>query len=79
MASWSSGLSALRSRTGVRRVLGAYAAFTLLEFYTWLVVILWAYAAGGTPLAGAAALTQLLPAAIIAPFIAGFGDRLPRG
>lgn len=79
MTSWRAGTSALRSRTGVRRVLVAYAGYSLLEFYAWLVVILWAYAAGGAGLAGAAALVQLLPAAVLAPALASVGDRMPRG
>lgn len=79
MTSWRAGTSALCSRTGVRRVLMAYAGYSLLEFYVWLVVILWAYAAGGPGLAGAAALVQLLPAAALAPALASVGDRLPRG
>lgn len=79
MTSWRAGTSALRSRTGVRRVLVAYAAYSLLEFYVWLVIILWAFAAGGAGLAGAAALVQLLPAAALAPALAGVSDRLPRG
>ena len=79
MTSWRAGTSALRSRTGVRRVLVAYAGYSLLEFYALLVVILWAYAAGGAGLAGAAALVQLLPAAVLAPALASVGDRMPRG
>jgi len=79
MASWRSGVSALGSRSGVRRVLIAYAAFGLLEFYVWLVVVLWAFAVGGATLAGVAALVQLLPAAVMAPPLASLGDRLPRG
>lgn len=79
MSGWSGGASALGSRTGVRRVLAAYAAFSLLEFYAWLVVVLWAYAVGGASLAGAAALVQLLPAAVLAPALAARADRLGRG
>ena len=55
MTSWQSAVSALGSRTGMRRVLVAYALYGLLEFYVWLVVVLWAYGVGGATLAGLAA------------------------
>jgi MFS family permease len=72
-------LAALTSRTGLRRVLVAYCLFDFVEFFVWLVVILWAYDVGGAPLAGLAALVQLLPAALLAPAVAAFGDRMSRG
>lgn len=79
MSSWRSSVSALGAPTGVRRVLMAYAIYGLLEFYAWLVIVLWAYAVGGATLAGVAALVQLLPASLLAPVVAAQGDRLPRG
>ena len=72
-------LTALASRTGLRRVLVAYCLFDFVEFFVWLIVILWAFDVGGANLAGLAALVQLVPAAFLAPAIAGFGDRMPRG
>ena len=72
-------LAALTSRTGLRRVLVAYCLFDFVEFFAWLVVILWAFDVDGANLAGLAALVQLVPAALLAPAIAGFGDRMPRG
>ena len=77
MRSWNGVVSVLRSRTGIRRVMVAYACFSILEFYVWLVVVLWAYAVGGATLAGVAALAQLLPASLLAPAVASVGDRLP--
>jgi len=50
-----------------------------VQFSVWLAIILYAYAAGGPRLAGVAAVVQLLPAAVLAPALAGFGDRWPRG
>jgi MFS family permease len=50
----------------------------MVEFYAWLVVILWAFGVGGAGLAGFAAIVQLVPASLLAPVIAGLGDRLPR-
>jgi MFS family permease len=72
-------LAALTSRTGLRRVLVAYCLFDFVEFFVWLVVILWAYDVGGAGLAGLAALVQLVPAALLAPAVAAFGDRMSRG
>ncbi|MCA0331433.1 MAG: cyclic nucleotide-binding domain-containing protein [Actinobacteria bacterium] len=75
----SGAFVALRARTGLRRVLLAYACYSFVEFSTWLVVVLWAYAEGGAELAALAAVVQLIPAALLAPGIAAIGDRLPRG
>lgn len=72
-------LSALRSTTGARRVLVAYALLGLVEFTVWVVVVLWAYAAGGPGFAALVAAVQLVPAALAAPALASAGDRLPRG
>jgi MFS family permease len=72
-------LRALTTRTGLRRALFAYALYALVEFSTWLAIILFAYDRGGASLAGVAAVLQLLPAAVLAPPLAAIGDRLPRG
>ncbi|MFC6239612.1 cyclic nucleotide-binding domain-containing protein [Longivirga aurantiaca] len=71
--------AALTSRTGMRRVLAAYAVYDFIEFYAWLTIILWAFDRGGAGLAGVAAVVQLVPAALLGPALAGIGDRLPRG
>jgi len=72
-------LTSLTSRTGLRRVLLAYWVYNLVELAAWLVVVLWAYAEGGARLAGAAAVVQLIPSALLAPVLAGVGDRISRG
>ena len=72
-------LAALSARTGMRRVLAAYAAYGFIEFFAWLVIVLWCFDRGGASLAGAAAVVQLIPAALLGPALAGIGDRLPRG
>jgi len=79
MSGSPAALTALSSRTGLRRVLVAYCLFDFVEFFVWLVVILWAFDVGGAGLAGLAALVQLVPAAFLAPAIASVGDRMPRG
>lgn len=72
-------VAALSARSGLRRVLAAYAAFDVVEMYAWLVVVLWAYERGGASLAAVASIVQLVPAAVLAPVLGGIGDRMPRG
>lgn len=74
-----SALAALTGGGRMRRVLAAYALYGFIEFYAWLVVVLWCFDRGGAALAGTAAVVQLLPAALFGPVLAGVGDRLPRG
>jgi MFS family permease len=78
MARAPTALAALRSRSGLRRVLAAYGLYDLVEAAAWLAVVLWAYARGGAELAGFAAVVQLLPAAVVGPLIASAGDRISR-
>jgi len=70
---------ALGGSSGLRRVLAAYWFFDFIEFSAWLAIILYCYDKGGASLAGLSAVVQLVPAAIIAPALAGAGDRMPRG
>jgi MFS family permease len=63
----------------MRRVLLAYLLCDLIEFATWMAVVLVAYANGGAVAVGVASVAMLLPAIVIVPLIAGFGDRMPRG
>ena len=63
----------------LRRVLAAYALSLLIEFSTWLAVLLVGYELGGPVMIGAASLAMLLPAIVLVPFVAAVGDRLPRG
>ena len=55
-------LRALSSRTGLRRVLAAYALYDLVEFSIWLAIILYAFDQDGAQVAGLVAVIQLLPA-----------------
>ena len=57
----------------------AYLLCDLIEFATWMVVVLVAYSRGGATAVGIASVAMLLPAILIVPLIAGFGDRMPRG
>lgn len=63
----------------MRRVLLAYLLCDLTEFASWMAVMLVAYTRGGPVAVGAASVSMLLPALVIVPLIAGFGDRMPRG
>lgn len=63
----------------MRRVLLAYALCDLIEFATWMAVVLVAYDRAGPVGVGVASLAMLLPAIVIVPLMAGFGDRMPRG
>ena len=63
----------------MRRVLLAYLLCDLIEFATWMAVVLVAYSRGGATAVGIASVAMLLPAILIVPLIAGFGDRMPRG
>lgn len=63
----------------MRRVLLAYLLCDLIEFATWMAVVLVAYSRGGAAAVGVASVAMLLPAILIVPLIAGFGDRMPRG
>jgi MFS family permease len=70
---------ALATAGPLRRVLLGYLLFALVEMSIWLAILLWAYDEGGARLAGLVAVAQLLPAAVIAPPLAGLGDRYNRG
>ena len=61
------------------RSLVAFGSFAVVEYGIWVAVLLYAYQVGGTELAGAVSVLQLLPAALLAPALGSFGDRLPRG
>lgn len=63
----------------LRRVLLAYGLCDLIEFATWMAVILVAYERGGAVLIGVASVAMLLPSVVVVPLVAGFGDRMPRG
>jgi len=63
----------------MRRVLAAFAITDVVGMAAWLGIILWAYSVGGAPLAGLVAAAQSLPAALLSPVLAGFGDGLARG
>ena len=62
----------------LRLVLFAFAIFRPTESAQWIAILVYAYRDGGTGAMGVAAVALLVPAAVLAPFVAQIGDRMPR-
>ncbi|MFN2545017.1 MAG: MFS transporter [Actinomycetota bacterium] len=63
----------------LRRSELAFAGFALAEYGTWVAILVYAYEhAGGSAGVGVAALVQLVPSAVVAPFASTMGDILGR-
>ena len=81
-------LQAMRGRLGalaavfrnptLRRLEAAYLIFAFGEWATWVAVIVYAYGRGGAAEAGVVAFVELAPSVVLAPAVAGLGDRFPR-
>jgi MFS family permease len=70
-------LKALRNRR-LLRVQAAYLLFNIVEWASWIAILVWAYDDGGVRAASAVAVVQLVPAALLASPAATRLDRLPR-
>lgn len=71
-------LSAILRNRALRRVLLAFAIYRPTESAQWIAILVYAYRDGGTRAMGVAALALLIPASLLAPFVAQLGDRMPR-
>ena len=70
-------LKALRNRR-LLRVQSAYLLYNVVEWASWIAILVWAYEAGGVRAASALAVAQLVPSALLASPAATWLDRLPR-
>jgi MFS family permease len=71
-------LAAVVRNTALLRVLLAFAVFRPTESAQWIAILVYAYRDGGTSAMGIAAVALLVPSAVLAPFVAQLGDRMPR-
>jgi MFS family permease len=62
----------------IRTVELAWAGAIAAEWAHFVALGIYAYGQGGAAAVGVAGLVRLLPAAVVAPFAASFGDRFPR-
>jgi MFS family permease len=72
------GLVAVFRNRNIRRLELAWCAAITAEWAHFVALGVFAYDAGGTAAVGIAGLVRLLPAALVAPFAASFGDHFRR-
>lgn len=78
-ASVSRVLGIVARNRALLRVQLAFATFNCGEWASWLAMLVYAYAQGGVTESGVVATVMLVPAAVLAPVVAGIGERRPPG
>src|SRR5215216_2210086 len=68
-------VAAVARNRALTAVLVAYGAFSATQNAAWIAMLVYAYDRGGAGTAGAVAIAQLLPAALLAPVAAAVADR----
>ena len=71
-------VAAVAREPRLARVELAYLGFAAAEFGTWVAILVYAYERGGATAAALAAIVQLVPSGLVAPFAAFAGDRFRR-
>jgi hypothetical protein len=68
-------VAAVARNRALTAVMVAYGVFSATQNAAWIAMLVYAYDRGGAPTAGAVAIAQLLPAALLAPVAAAVADR----
>ncbi len=69
-------IARVRAVRGLTALVLGYGAFIVAEYAAWVAVLVFAYERGGATEAGLIALAQLAPAALAAPVLARWSERL---